>query len=470
MTTDHSSLRSFFSPRSIVVYGATNDSDKPGGRIFTMLRRYGRPVYAIHPTLDSVDGFPVHRSASELPEVPDLAVLAVSSAHSEEVLGDALRAGVKAAIIVASGFSETGPSGAQAEQRLVSLAREAGARLLGPNTLGIFVPRTGLDTVFVEHGDRSLLPGGSVAVVSQSGSVGVEALGYASSSGFGLRAFVGLGNKCDVNEIELAEWFAQDEDTRVLGFYLEDFSRAREFLSELGRISARKPVVVLKGGRTAAGAHAVSSHTGSLAGSGRVAEGSWRQFGVHHVRDDQQFCDFCKVLSLCPPMAGDRVAIITPAGGYGVMAADLLDSLTGPVRLRVADLARDTVERLGSVLVPFASCQNPVDLTAACSDETYERALDILMSAPEVDAMLVVAFFAPEGISSRLVNIISTKNRQSGKPMVVFSLYGPFTDQHLLEFHDRGVAAFGSMSRAVEALLALRERKMFMEKRKLDNS
>lgn len=467
MNTDRHPLQSFFSPRSIVVYGATNDSDKPGGRIFTLLRRYGRPVYAIHPTLDSVDGFPVHRSASPLPEVPDLAVLAVSARHSEEALSDALQAGVKAAIIVASGFSETGPSGAEAEQRLVLLAREKGARLLGPNTLGIFVPHTGLDTIFVEHGDRSLLPGGSIAVVSQSGSVGVEALGYASSSGFGLRAFVGLGNRCDLNEIELAEWFARDEGTRVLGFYLEDFSLAREFLCDLDRISAQKPVVMLKGGRTAAGAHAVSSHTGALAGSARVANGTWRQFGIHHVRDDQQFCDFCKVLSLCPPMEGDRVAIITPAGGYGVMAADSLDSMTGPVRLRVADLTPDTVGHLRGVLLPFASPKNPVDLSAGCTDETYERALEILTCAPEVDAILVVAFFAPEGISSRLVNIIATKNRQSRKPMVVFSLYGPFTDQHLLEFHDRGVAAFGSMSRAVEALLALRERNMFIEKRRL---
>lgn len=344
------------------------------------------------------------------------------------------------------------------------MAREGGARLLGPNTLGIFVPSTGLDTIFVEHGDRSLLPGGSVAVVSQSGSVGVEALGYASSSGFGLRAFVGLGNKCDVDEIELADWFAQDEGTAVIGFYLEEFSHARAFLSLLKRISGDKPVVLLKGGRTPAGAHAVSSHTGALADRGRVAGSTWRQFGIHHARDDQQFCDLCKVLSLCRPMEGDRVAVVTPAGGYGVMAVDSLDSLAGPVGLRVAELRGSTLERLRGVLLPFASARNPVDLTAACTDETYEQALDILIRAPEVDAVLVVAFFAPEGISSRLVNIIATKNRQSEKPLVVFSLYGPFTDQYLLDFHDRGVAAFGSMSRAVEALRALRERKMFMEK------
>jgi acyl-CoA synthetase (NDP forming) len=274
-----------------------------------------------------------------------------------------------------------------------------------------------------------------------------------------------LGNKCDVDEAEVAEWFAWDEGTRVLGFYLEDFTNAREFLRDLGQISARKAVVMLKGGRTPAGAHAVSSHTGAMADSGRVAGGTWRQFGVHLARDDQQFCDFCKVLSLCRPMEGDRVAIISPAGGYGIMAADSIDSLSGPVRLRVVELGPDTVHRLRDALLPFASPQNPVDLTASCTDETYAQALDILIRAPEVDAILVVAFFAPEGISSKLVNIIATQNRKTHKPLVVFSLYGPFTDQHLLEFHDRGVAAFGSMSRAVEALRVLRERKSFLENR-----
>ena len=464
MPGDLSRLQSFFSPRAVVIYGATDDSDKPGGRIFHLLRRYGRPMYAIHPSLHAIDESPVYRRAAELPEVPDLAVLATSARHCEEALRDALEAGVRAVILVASGFSETGAEGAEAERRLVGLARRKGARLLGPNTLGVFVPAARLDTLFVEHGDRSLLVGGPIAVISQSGSVGVEALGYASSSGFGLRAFVGLGNKCDVNEMDMAEWFARDEGTKVLGFYLEDLVEARCFLRALDKISDRKPVVVLKGGRTAAGARAVASHTGALAGSGRVADGVWRQFGVHRARDDQQFCDFCKVLSLCPPMKGDRVAILTPAGGYGVMAVDSLASLKGPPGLRVAELGPDTVDRLREVLLPFASPRNPVDLTAACRDETYERALEILICAPEVDAVLVVAFFAPEGISSRLVNILATKNRQSRKAMVVFSLHGPFTDRHLLEFHDRGVAAFGSMSRTVEALLALRERQVFLDR------
>ncbi|MEW6442587.1 MAG: CoA-binding protein [bacterium] len=464
METDPAELQPFFSPRSLVVYGASEDAEKTGGRIYFLLQRYGRPVFAIHPSADRIGESPVYRSARSLPEAPDLAVLAVSARRCEEALADALEAGVKAVVAVASGFGETGPEGLEAERRLVRLARSRGARLLGPNTLGLFLPHKRLDTLFVEHGDRSLLPGGSIAVVSQSGSVGVEALGYASASGFGLRAFVGLGNKSDLNEMDMAAWFGRDEGCRVLGFYLEDLVDGRPFLEELSRIAARKPIVLLKGGRTAEGARAVVSHTGGLAGSGSVAHGAWRQFGVLSARDDLHFCDICKVLSLCPPMAGDRVAILSPAGGYGVMAVDALASLKGPVGLRVAELGPETISRLREVLLPFASPQNPVDLTAACTDATYDRVLDILMRAPEVDALLVVGFFAPEGISSRLVNIIATRNRQSRKPMVVFSMYGPFTDQYLLGFYDRGVAAFGSLSRAVDALVALRERRMFLDR------
>ncbi len=457
-------LSPFFSPRSIVVYGATDDADRPGGRIFSLLGRSGLPVYPIHPTLTRIQESPVYRSAVDLPAQPDLAVLAVAARHCEQALLDALDGGARGIIVVASGFGETGPQGAELEQRLVRISRDRGARLLGPNTLGVFVPHLRLDTIFVEHGDRSLLAGGPIAVISQSGSVGVEALGYASASGFGLRAFVGLGNKADLDELDMAAWFARDPGARVLGFYLEDLADGREFLRQVARIAARKPVVVLKGGRTEAGARAVASHTGSLAAESWLGEKAWRQFGIHRARDDQHFCDLCKVLSLCPPMEGDRVAIVTPAGGYGVMAVDCLASQEGPVRLQVADLAPETEARLRRVLLPFASPRNPVDLTAGCTDATYEEALRILLDAPEVDAVLVVAFFAPEGISSRLVNIIATKNRQSRKPLVVFSLYGPFTDRHLLEFHDRGVAAYASMSRAVDALVALRERRLFLER------
>jgi acetyltransferase len=465
MTTDRSELQPFFAPQSVVVYGAVDDMERPAGRIFSLLRRYGRPIYAVHPTLEAAGDFPVYRSASELPEPPDLAVLALSAGRCEGALRDALEAGAKGVIAVASGFGETGASGARAEQRLVSLCREKGARLLGPNTLGVFVPSMRLDTLFVEHGDRSLLVGGPVAVVSQSGSVGVEALGHASSSGFGMRAFVGLGNKADVNEMDMAEWFARDPGTGVLGFYLEDLVNARAFLRNIEQFGDAKPVVMLKGGRTAEGAQAVASHTGSLAGSGGVAKGAWRQYGIHPVRDDQQFCDVCKVLSLCPPMAGERVAIVTPAGGYGVMAADMLGALSGPSALRLARLHPDTVDRLRKVLLPFASPNNPVDLTAACTDDTYDSVLAVLAEAAEVDAVLVVAFFAPEGVSSRLVNILAARKRLSRKPIVVFSLHGPFTEQHLLDFYDRGVAAFGSMSRTVEALVALRERATFLARR-----
>jgi acyl-CoA synthetase (NDP forming) len=194
---------------------------------------------AIHPTLASTDEFPFYRSAATLPEVPDLAILAVGARHCEACLRDALQAGVKAAIVVASGFSEVGGAGAEAEDRLVWLCREHGARLLGPNTLGLFVPYLRLDTLFVEHGDRSLLVGGPIAVVSQSGSVGVEALGYASASGFGLRAFVGLGN-APVSESDVEEMLDELASAKIFRSFRGCACSTRESFSRAaGRASPR---------------------------------------------------------------------------------------------------------------------------------------------------------------------------------------------------------------------------------------
>ena len=327
-------LSPFFCPRSVVVYGATDDADKTGGRIFSLLGRSGLPVYPIHPSLTRIQQSPVYRTALDLPEQPDLAVLAVAARHCEQAVRDALAGGARGVIVVASGFGETGPPGMELERRLTRLARDRGARLLGPNTLGVFVPHKRLDTIFVEHGDRSLLAGGSIAVISQSGSVGVEALGYASASGFGLRAFVGLGNKADLNELDMAAWFARDPGARVLGFYLEDLADGRQFLKQVVRIALEKPVVILKGGRTEAVAKAVASHTGSLAAASRLGEKPGGSLGSTGRGTTRIFAIFTRSAPRARPWKGEgsRVAVLTPARGSGVMAVDCLASQEGPAR------------------------------------------------------------------------------------------------------------------------------------------
>jgi acyl-CoA synthetase (NDP forming) len=361
-------------------------------------------------------------------------------------------------LVVASGFGEAGEEGKKLESRLAQIPRHSRTRILGPNTLGLFIPQNRLDTIFVEHGDKSLSEGGGTAFVSQSGSVGTEALGLAANSGFGMRAFVGLGNKCDLDEIDFLKWFGDDTETTCLAFYVESMDRGRKFLEAAAKVSAKKPVVVLKAGRSETGAHAVSSHTGRLAGSDRVVSGAFRQFGVQRVFDDEELCDAAKTLSALPPACGNRVALLSPAGGYGVMGADHVEMTKGGGRLEMAVLSQSTQKRIREISFSYASCRNPVDLTAGANDRMIGDALSAILEDDGVDIVVCIAFFSPPAITDRLVETISGRAKHANKPVIVFTQYGPFTDSYLKKFHKRGVVGFPSIGRAVRAARFLVER------------
>jgi len=385
-------------------------------------------------------------------------VIAVGAERAVDAAERCARHGIPQIIVVAGGFNEAGPGGQVLEDRLKKIPKKYGSRILGPNTLGIFQPSNRLDTIFVEHGDKALAGGGGVAFISQSGSVGVEALGLASNTGFGMRAFVGLGNKCDLDELDFLDYFAHDEETTCLAFYLESFDHGRLFLEYARKIANTKPVVVLKAGRSEAGASAVSSHTGRLAGSDQVVGGAFRQFGVQRVFDDEELCDASKTLAALPTPKGNRVAILTPAGGYGVMGADRVELHRHGIRLAMARLNPATQKRIRSVTPSFASCRNPVDLTASADDRMVGDALDALLDDDGVDIVICIAFFAPPSITDGIIDEISQRANHAEKPIIVFTQYGPFTDGCLLRFHKAGVVGFPSIGRAVRAARFLVER------------
>ncbi len=456
--TEQVDLRPLLAPRSIAVVGATSTPGRVGRIIFEQLRRTRLPLYPVNARETDVLGVVTVPEISDLPEEVDLAVIAVGAEKAVDAAEACAGVNIPAIIVVAGGFSETGPEGEALEKRLSAIPEQYGSRILGPNTLGIFLPRNRLDTLFVEHGDRALAGGGGVAFVSQSGSVGVEALGLASNTGFGMRAFVGLGNTCDLNEIDFLHYFNSDEETTCLAFYVESLPHGRAFLEAARKVSARKPVVVLKAGRSGAGASAVASHTGRLAGSDRVVSGAFRQYGIQRAFDDEALCDAAKTLSALPLPQGNRVAVLTPAGGYGVMAADHIELYRGPGRLRMSVLAPKTVERIRSVSLPFAACRNPVDLTASANDRMVGEVLDALLADAGVDIVICTAFFAPPALTDAMLDEIADRATASRKPVIVFTQYGPFTDSYLRRFHDRGVVGFPSIGRAVRAARFLVER------------
>lgn len=457
------SLDALFYPKSIVVVGATNSPGKAGEIIFRRLKESGVKLIPVHPREERVQGVPALKEIPALPEGIDLAVITLGAEAAVKAAEECALRGVKVVILVAGGFGETGEAGKLLEERLRAIPHTYPTRILGPNSLGVFLPSHKLDTIFVEHGDKALAEGGSIAFITQSGSVGVESLGYASNIGFGMRVFVGLGNKCDLNELDFLRYFGSDEKTGCLAFYVENIEGGRSFLEEASEISAVKPVLVLKAGRSDAGTAAVSSHTGRLAGSDKVVGGAFRQYGLQRALDDEELSDAARVLSLLPPPRGNRMAVITAAGGYGVMAADYIEERSPRAPLEMAVLSPATKKRLKEVNLPFASCHNPVDITASAGDDIYLATLDTLLEDPGVDMVLCISFFAPPDITDGLIDGIASRVRKSEKPILVFTQYGPFTDGYLKRFYQAGVPGYPSILRTVRAARFLVERKMILD-------
>ena len=452
------SLKRFLNPEKIAVIGASKSKNKVGGIVFRRLLDSRRRLFPVNPKETAIEGYKVSPDIQSLPKDIDLAIITISAAAAVKSVETCIEKGIPNYIIVAGGFGEVGSQGRALEEKLTRLAKENHVNILGPNSLGIFLPDENIDTIFVEHGYKSLDRKGRVACIVQSGSVGVEALGYASNTGYGMRAFVGLGNKCDLDEIDFLEYFARDEKTNCLGLYLENIERGRQFLTVAKEVAREKPVVVLKAGRTHTAASAVSSHTGKLAGSDNVISGALKQFGIQRVYDDEEFCDATKVLSMLSGALGNRVAVLTAAGGYGVMCTDFIEKKDMRAPLKMAKLSKDTQKRIKEATFPFTACENPVDITASADDRMFSQSLDALIEDDGVDIIICIAFFAPPGISENLIDIIADKIKKSDKPIIVFTKYGPFTDNRIKNLYTAGVAAYPSVGRVVRAARFLVER------------
>jgi len=435
-----------------------------GRIIFETLLRSERPVYPVHPTEKSILGHAVFKSVGDLPAGVDLAVIATGPENAVSAAEDCGHKGIPFIVPVAGGFSEAGPKGKALEEALRRVGRKYGSRILGPNTLGVFAPKERIDTIFVEHGDRALGQGGGVAFISQSGSVGVEALGIESNLGFGLRAFVGLGNKVDLDEVDFLDYFRGEASTTCVALYVESLTDGAAFLKSARKVSAKKPIVALKAGRTASAAAAVASHTGRLAGSDRAVDGAFRQHGIQRVYDEEQLCDAARVLSIVPTPRGNSVAVISAAGGYAVMSTDEIEMPDNLVPLRMARLSRATMKHLETIAPPFSSVHNPVDLTTTATDDMVIDGLCAVLKDDGVDMVLCITMFAPPGITDGLIRRIAAVDNPAKKPVIVVCQFGPFTDGHIRRFYDLGIIGFPSVTRGVRALRWLEERRRILER------
>jgi acetyltransferase len=380
------SLAEFFTPNSVAVIGASTNPQKLGYAVLENLVAGGfskrGSVYPINPKADSILDLQAYSSVLEVPNPIDLAVVVIPYPYVPDALRTCGEKGIPAVIVISAGFREAGRDGLEREIELIDIAKEFDIRLIGPNCLGVIDTFTPLNASF----SAGTPPSGPMAFMSQSGALGTAVLDISLAGRLGLSKFVSLGNKADVDEIDLLKAWGDDPNTKVIMIYSEGMSNGQEFIRTAREVTRKKPVVAIKSGVTQSGSRAVSSHTGSLAGTEQAYHAAFRQAGVLRAESMQSLFDIALALGYQPLLQGDRIAIITNAGGPGILATDALER-SG---LSLAQLENETITVLSQYLPDAASAANPVDVLGDARADRYQIALETVAADPNVDGLLVV--------------------------------------------------------------------------------
>ena len=380
------SLRPFFEPRSVAVVGASRTRGRIGSEILHNLIACGfhGTLVPIHPSATEIEGLRAYPAVTAVPDAIDLAVIAVPATHVLQVVDDCIAKGVHGICVITAGFAEANDAGRELEAQLVDKIRSAGCRLVGPNCMGLLNadPAVNLNATF----SPVYPPPGVVAMSTQSGALGLAILDYARRLNIGISSFVSVGNKADVSGNDLLQYWAEDSRTSVILLYLESFGNPRKFSQIARRVARTKPIVAVKAGRSRAGARAASSHTGALAVSDTVVDALFRQAGVIRTDTLQELFDVAALLANQPLPRGPRVAILTNAGGPGILAADACEAQG----LQMATLSEATRATLRSFLPASASVSNPVDMIASASADHYRQATAAILADDGVDSLLVI--------------------------------------------------------------------------------
>jgi len=446
-------LKPFFNPNSVAVIGA---SAKTGAIGYVIFKNFLNPsfrgkAYPVNPKYDYVQKVKCYPSVREIPDQVDLAVVAIPAPAVPKVIRECAEKGVKAAVIISGGFSETGPEGAEREEQLKRTVEETGIRIIGPNCLGVYDATTGVDTVFLPDIKCSRPPNGNIAFTTQSGAFGGAVLDWLSTEKIGLSKCVSYGNACDVNEADLLEYLAEDEHTKVITMYLEGIKSGRKFIEAARKAARNKPIIAIKAGRTKRGTAAVQSHTGSMAGSDQIVDAAIKQSRIIRANDFQEMFDIAKALAMQPPAKGNRMLIITNGGGAGAMTTDACE-MNG---LEVPEVPEETQASLKKLFPPHCSTHNPIDLTGDTDTERYDLALRHVATLDVFNGVIVIALFQTPFLTLNISNVITDFAKETDKP-ITCCVFGGKPAQVLSENLNRnGIPAYPTPERAVKAMWAL---------------
>ncbi len=449
----------FFNPKSVAVIGASKHPHKIGHVIlWNFLRGFKGSVYPVNPNEDRILGLKTYSRVTDIRGNVDLAVIAIPARFVPMVLEDCGKKGVKAAIVVSGGFSEIGRT--DLEDEVKEIGEKYNMRIIGPNCIGVFDAYTQVDTLFMPRYRLERPRKGGIGFISQSGAVGSAILDWAATRGFGFSKFISYGNACDVDEVDLLRYLEKDKETKVIGLYIEGTRRGRELYDTMQKITKKKPIIAIKGGKTKAGSKAASSHTGALAGSADVWRAMFKQAGVIEADDIKRMFNYARLLAEQPLPKGNRVGVITNGGGFGVIASDVIEGHN----LELASLEKKTINKIKKHVPEYAVVKNPVDLVGDADAQRYEIALDALMDDKNVDIILVLILFQTAGVQSEIIDVIANKSDIKKKPIISFSAGGDFTRLHMRMLEKVGVPSFDSLEDAADAI-----EKMYLYSRYFDS-
>jgi acetyltransferase len=444
-----SDLSALFDPERVAVVGATDREGSVGRALLENLASFDGEVIPVNPNRETVLGAECYPEIGAVPDVAsvDLAVVAVPAAAAVDVVREVGAAGIGTVVVVTAGFSEAGERGERRERELIEVAEAYDLDLLGPNCVGVISTPTGLNATFA----RGTPPEGNISLVSQSGAFIAAVLGWAAQHGIGFRHVVSLGNEAVLDEVDfLAEWGA-DPETDVVLAYLEDIDDGRAFIETAREVTSHTPVVVIKSGRTAAGAEAAASHTGSMAGADQAYRAGFHEAGVIRAMDVEEVFDFGQVLEGGPLLDRDDIAVVTNGGGPGVLAADSV----GDSGLRMAEFDEEVRATLADLLPDEADVRNPLDVIGDADVDRFGRALDAVLGAGTVGGAVVICVPTAVFEFEALADVVGELQERHGKPVVTCLMGGAEADRAADRLESYGIPNYFDPARAVTSLEAL---------------
>jgi acyl-CoA synthetase (NDP forming) len=473
-------LDAFFNPRSVAVIGATKKEGKAGAVIFknfatNKLRGvFKGELYPINPKEPEILGFKCYETLSKVPGDVDLVVIIVPTGVVAGVLEEAGAKKTKAAVIISAGFKEVGNH--QAEEEVIAVAKKHGIRVLGPNCLGVFYAKTGVDSLFLPE-IKALSTGrevvatprpmpGNIAMITQSGAFGSAALDYLTGRQMGVSKFVSFGNKCDTSESDILEYLSEDEETHVVLIYLEDIKSGKDFLEIAKKVSLKKPVVVIKSGKSEAGARAAASHTGAIAGADKIYDAAFDKTGVIRAKNMDEFFDIGKALASMKPSVGSNIGILTDAGGPGVMCVDECE-IVGLTVNKFSDPTIAKFEELkeNGTLLKIAATHNPVDLTGSVTDDQFIVAADLMFQEPLICGIIFLGLHHMPGLQERYITGVAEVAAKYNKPIVACDIGETEMALYTRSHFDRlGLPSYSSPEDAAHAMKALLQYGSFLQK------